>query len=208
MNEIPLNKRKQHILESAIRVFALKGFEDASVRSIAAEAGLTTGAIYHHYKNKEDLYYDAVKEAAYFVHKLSEKNEDSRLKSNEEMFKEISLNVRDRMSKGIEQRLLVLLAAYAISKGGRIKEKYTQDYDDIIRRVSEMYFFAFGVANQSYQRSLAAILVAALDGVAIQYSLGNLDINDEVFKDTFIDFFAESIPMFLRNHQKKTDSNQ
>lgn len=208
MNEIPLNKRKQHILESAIRVFALKGFDDASVRSIASEAGLTTGAIYHHYKNKEDLYYDAVKEAAYFVHKLSEKNEDSRLKSNEEMFREISLNVRDRMSKSIEQRLLVLLAAYAISKGGRIKEKYTQDYDDIIQRVSEMYFFAFGVANQSYQRSLAAILVAALDGVAIQYSLGNLDINDEVFKDTFIDFFAESIPMFLRKHQRKTDSNQ
>lgn len=206
MTEIPLNRRKQHILESAIRVFALRGFEDASVRSIASEAGLTTGAIYHHYKNKEDLYYDAVKEAAYFVHKLSEKNEDSRLKSNAEMFKEISMNVRDRMSKGIEQRLLVLLAAYAISKGGCIKEKYTKDYDDIIQRVSDMYFFAFGVANQAYQKSLAAILVAALDGVAIQYSLGNLDINDEVFKDTFIEFFAESIPMFLRKHQKKTDS--
>ena len=64
MTNIPQNKKKQHLMEAAIRVFAVKGFDDASMREIAAEAGLTTGAIYHHYKNKDDLFYDAVKEAA------------------------------------------------------------------------------------------------------------------------------------------------
>ena len=195
------NKKKQHLLEAAIRVFANKGFDDASMREIAAEAGLTTGAIYHHYKNKDDLFYDAVKEAAYFVHKLSERNEDSELKSNEAMFKEIRDNVRDRMSKEVEQRLLILLAAYAMSKGGRIQEKYKQDYTEIIQRVADMYFYAFGVQNQQYQKSLAAILVAALDGVALQYSLGILDFKDDAFKETFITFFAESIPAFLRTHR-------
>jgi AcrR family transcriptional regulator len=198
------NKKKQHLLEAAIRVFANKGFDDASMREIAAEAGLTTGAIYHHYKNKDDLFYDAVKEAAYFVHKLSERNEDSELKSNEAMFKEIRDNVRDRMSKEVEQRLLILLAAYAMSKGGRIQEKYKQDYTEIIQRVADMYFYAFGVQNQQYQKSLAAILVAALDGVALQYSLGILDFKDDAFKETFITFFAESIPTFLRTHRPST----
>lgn len=201
MTNIPQNKKKQHLLEAAIRVFAIKGFDDASMREIAAEAGLTTGAIYHHYKNKDDLFYDAVKEAAYFVHKLSERNEDSQLKTNEEMFAEIRNNVRDRMSKAVEQRLLILLAAYAMSKGGRIQEKYKQDYTEIIQRVADMYFYAFGVQNQQYQKSLAAILVAALDGVAIQYSLGILSFGDEAFKETFITFFAESIPAFLRAHR-------
>lgn len=201
MTNIPQNKKKQHLLEAAIRVFAIKGFDDASMREIAAEAGLTTGAIYHHYKNKDDLFYDAVKEAAYFVHKLSERNEDSQLKTNEEMFAEIRNNVRDRMSKAVEQRLLILLAAYAMSKGGRIQEKYKQDYTEIIQRVADMYFYAFGVQNQQYQKSLAAILVAALDGVAIQYSLGILSFGDEAFRDTFITFFAESIPAFLRAHR-------
>lgn len=201
MTNIPQNKKKQHLLEAAIRVFATKGFDDASMREIAAEAGLTTGAIYHHYKNKDDLFYDAVKEAAYFVHKLSERNEDSQLKTNEEMFAEIRNNVRDRMSKAVEQRLLILLAAYAMSKGGRIQEKYKQDYTEIIQRVADMYFYAFGVQNQQYQKSLAAILVAALDGVAIQYSLGILSFGDEAFRDTFITFFAESIPAFLRAHR-------
>jgi len=202
MSELPQNKRKQHLLESAIRVFSVKGFDDASMREIASEAGLTTGAIYHHYKNKDDLFYDAVKEAAYFVHKLSERNENSTLKTNQEMFNEISANVRDRMSKDVEQRLLILLAAYTMSKGGRIQEKYKQDYTEIIQKVADMYFFAFGVENLAYQKSLAAILVAALDGVALQYSLGILKFDDEAFKDTFITFFAESIPIFLRTHRK------
>lgn len=195
------NKKKQHLLDAAIRVFANKGFDDASMREIAAEAGLTTGAIYHHYKNKDDLFYDAVKEAAYFVHRLSERKSDSELKSNQEMFQEIRDNVRDRMSKDVEQRLLILLAAYAISKGGRIQEKYKQDYNEIIQRVADMYFYAFGVQNQQYQKSLATILVAALDGVALQYSLGILNFSDETFKETFITFFAESIPAFLRTHR-------
>jgi AcrR family transcriptional regulator len=200
MSNQPINKKKQHILDSALHVFATQGFEKASMREIAASAGLTTGAIYHHYKNKDDLFYDCVRESAYFVHKLSEKDEHSKIKTNEEMFAEISGRVRDRMSKEVEQRLLVLLTAYAISKGGRIKEKYKEDYLDIIHKVAELYFYAFGVKNQAYQKSLAAILVAALDGIAIQYSLGVLNLDDQQFKETFILFFAESVTMFLRNH--------
>lgn len=201
MQEELIDKKKQ-LLDAALHVFATQGFEKASMREIAANAGLTTGAIYYHYKNKDDLYYDAVKESAYFVHKLSEKDKDSKVKSNQEMFEEISNNVRNRMSKEIEQRLLILLTAYAITKGGRIKEKYKLDYNEIIDKVAKLYFFAFGVENEACQRRIAAILVAALDGVALQYSLGVLDINDEEFKDTFVNFFAQSIPMYIRQYSK------
>jgi len=201
MQEELIDKKKQ-LLDAALHVFATQGFEKASMREIAANAGLTTGAIYYHYKNKDDLYYDAVKESAYFVHKLSEKDKDSKVKSNQEMFEEISNNVRNRMSKEIEQRLLILLTAYAISKGGRIKEKYRLDYNEIIDKVAKLYFYAFGVENEACQRRIAAILVAALDGVALQYSLGVLDINDQEFKDTFVNFFAQSIPMYIRQYSK------
>ena len=201
MQEELIDKKKQ-LLDAALHVFATQGFEKASMREIAANAGLTTGAIYYHYKNKDDLYYDAVKESAYFVHKLSEKDKDSKVKSNQEMFEEISNNVRSRMSKEIEQRLLILLTAYAITKGGRIKEKYRLDYNEIIDKVAKLYFYAFGVENEACQKRIASILVAALDGVALQYSLGVLDINDEEFKDTFVNFFAQSIPIYIRQFSK------
>lgn len=201
MPDETIDKKKQ-ILDAALHVFATQGFEKASMREIAANANLTTGAIYYHYKDKDDLYYDAVKESAYFVHKLSEKDKDSKVKTNQEMFDEISHNVRNRMSKEIEQRLLILLTAYAITKGGRIKEKYRLDYNEIIDKVAKLYFYAFGVENQDCQKRIAAILVAALDGVALQYSLGVLDINDEEFKNTFVNFFAQSIPFFIKQYSK------
>lgn len=198
MNSNELNEKKQHILDAAISVFIENGFEETSMRQIASAAGLTTGAIYHHFKNKDELFYHAVKEAMYFAQKLSEKDESSNLKSTENMLNEISNKVRERMSKINEQRLLILLIGYVLSKGGSLNESLKQDYNEIINKVADMYFYAFGIKNKSCKKSLATILIAALDGVAIQYSLGVLKQEDEEFKDTFVRFFSESIPAFMQ----------
>ena len=47
---------KNRILECAKMEFLSKGFENAQVAEIAKLAKVTTGAIYQHFKNKEDLY--------------------------------------------------------------------------------------------------------------------------------------------------------
>ena len=47
---------KNRILECAKGEFLSKGFENAKVAEIAKLAKVTTGALYQHFKNKEDLY--------------------------------------------------------------------------------------------------------------------------------------------------------
>ena len=47
---------RNRILECAKMEFLSKGFENAQVAEIAKLAKVTTGAIYQHFKNKEDLY--------------------------------------------------------------------------------------------------------------------------------------------------------
>lgn len=44
------------ILQSAMNEFTEYGFEQASVRTIAKNAGVTPGAIYKHFKSKEDIF--------------------------------------------------------------------------------------------------------------------------------------------------------
>lgn len=46
---------RARIIASAARVFARKGFQRASLDEVAADAGLTKGAIYWHFKSKNDL---------------------------------------------------------------------------------------------------------------------------------------------------------
>jgi len=47
--------RRRQIGNAALRCFSRKGFEGTSMSDIIAESGLSAGAIYIHYKNKQDL---------------------------------------------------------------------------------------------------------------------------------------------------------
>jgi AcrR family transcriptional regulator len=44
------------IMESAIKLFSNQGFNKASVDDICAEAGISKGAFYHHFKSKQELF--------------------------------------------------------------------------------------------------------------------------------------------------------
>ncbi|MCR4934774.1 MAG: TetR/AcrR family transcriptional regulator [Lachnospiraceae bacterium] len=47
---------RQKLIECAKKEFLEKGYTKASLRSICADAGVTTGALYFFFENKEDLY--------------------------------------------------------------------------------------------------------------------------------------------------------
>lgn len=52
---------RARILQAAEREFLDKGFQQASLRQIVREAGVTTGAFYRHYSTKEALFEALVK---------------------------------------------------------------------------------------------------------------------------------------------------
>lgn len=51
------NETKIKILEVATELFARHGFEGASIREIAREAGVNLAAVNYHFQNKQNLYY-------------------------------------------------------------------------------------------------------------------------------------------------------
>ncbi len=52
----PVEGVSERILSCAMEEFLEKGYSDASLRTIAAKAGTTTGSIYSRFKDKEDLF--------------------------------------------------------------------------------------------------------------------------------------------------------
>ena len=52
---------RQRILESARRLFNSKGFDAVSIGEVMENAGLTHGGFYRHFKDKDELYAEAVR---------------------------------------------------------------------------------------------------------------------------------------------------
>ncbi|MCF7920069.1 MAG: TetR/AcrR family transcriptional regulator [Candidatus Cloacimonetes bacterium] len=67
---IKQEKKRQALLESAIKVFSEKGFHEARISEIAHEAGVADGTTYLYFKNKDDLLIKAVEDL--FERKLQE----------------------------------------------------------------------------------------------------------------------------------------
>ena len=62
MSEVEKTTLEQ-ILQAARSEFLEKGYKAAALREISQKAGVTTGALYGYFKNKEDLFGSLVKEA-------------------------------------------------------------------------------------------------------------------------------------------------
>ncbi len=60
--------RRQKILQAAVRIFKREGLSKASMRSIALEAGCTTGAIYPIFAGKEDIYASLLEDSLKRLH--------------------------------------------------------------------------------------------------------------------------------------------
>lgn len=55
--ELHSEEMRNKILAIANQMFREYGFDKVSVRDIAAQAGVTTGSLYHHFKSKQDLFF-------------------------------------------------------------------------------------------------------------------------------------------------------
>ena len=84
-----MHQTAQIILEKAHELFVEKGYERSSMREIAEKVGISKAALYHHFKNKEDILFTLCVEAGEII------NEDMRqaiLKSETQYS-----NVRDQL---------------------------------------------------------------------------------------------------------------
>ena len=58
--KMPPEKRREQLLKAARDLFYKKGYRETTTEEIARRARLTKGALYYHFKNKEDLLYELI----------------------------------------------------------------------------------------------------------------------------------------------------
>src|SRR5919198_5357481 len=53
---------REQLMAAAIDCFARLGYQGTSIDRIARDAGVTKGAVYYHFRDKEELLFEAVKD--------------------------------------------------------------------------------------------------------------------------------------------------
>jgi AcrR family transcriptional regulator len=106
----PADYTRQAIMKAAVRLFADKGFEAASVRDIVTSARVNQAAIHYHFQSKDGLYFEILKTA---FEKLTEHAgfDPEKLKS---------LSREDAVRSFVSQQLRPLLFSDAMSRYIRV----------------------------------------------------------------------------------------
>jgi AcrR family transcriptional regulator len=108
---------KQNILESATLLFATNGFKNTSISAISKHSGAAEGTIFHHFKNKEDVFLCALNRAkGLIINEVDDKINHRQFDSGMEMVEAV-INVYFYLSEawGMELALLHRSHSYELA---------------------------------------------------------------------------------------------
>lgn len=198
MNE-QKNSTKTQIKQAAIRQIEKFGIDKTSMRSIAAEANMTTGAIYYYYKNKQDLFDEIVTDSIHFAHRIFHENEKITVAS---LFSDVEKEARIRFKRLQEEKLYLLLLSDAMKCDSEFSQKYTSGLKSILDQAATLFASAFALEDRKLAEQFASIFMATLDGFAIQQVLHAIPEDDTSYADTILDFFTTCVPDYIEKHRE------
>jgi AcrR family transcriptional regulator len=189
---------KKKIIEAAQRLIASQGVEKTSMRDIATEAGITTGAIYYYYKSKEELLYDVMDYATAITANIMQMRQMTTA-SPDEVLDEIARSITLRLKGGSVRRLRYYLAYQAALGDEALRAKFASDYEAQADRTAQLFDYVYGLESSPQDRLLAIIMIAALDGINLQQFMGALPADIKVLARVYNEFFAYASPLFLKH---------
>jgi len=164
------NDGKMKILEAARAIIIEHGIQGATIRGIAEQAGVSTGAIYHYYDSKEAILYDVMDEGLSEIRRISTVSVLDK-KKLEEIIQEIFDGMQERFKKDAENRLQFYLAHEAMLGNEELKHKFKQKYEDWINRLEAIFVQAYDTEHGPLTKAVATWTMAAIDGMVLQILL-------------------------------------
>ena len=187
---------KTRIIEAAKRVIIKNGIAGATMRGIAEEAGLSTGAIYHYYGSKEQVLYDVMDESLSESKRIAEESRRGET-TKEELINEIYENILKRFKKKDENRVQFYLAQEAILGNSELKDKLKEKYKEWICKTEDLFQSMYGKEQTKYNKAFATLLIGAIDGVILQLMLNANPAELEDIAKVYHEILKEGIPKFI-----------
>jgi len=176
--------RKALIQETALELFAKKGYHVTSISMIAKKAEISKGLLYNYYESKEELLNEIINHGLEQIMDMMDPNHDGKITSDElegmihESFKMLEVHPK-----------FWTLYFSILTQGGvfsLIKEKFQKTYTELTGMMAE-YFRKKGVEDPEAE---AIILGSLLDGIYINYVFNRENYPIETVKKKLIDKYC------------------
>ncbi|MBR1724865.1 MAG: TetR/AcrR family transcriptional regulator [Ruminococcus sp.] len=132
------NESRERLIECAKREFLEKGFAKASLRSISAAAGLTTGAVYFFFKDKNGLLGAIVDEPLQRIYQALKAHYSSELKEDFSVYQHTDGD-HDELAEQLIPQMYADYDALMILLEKSAGSKYERVVDEIID-LTERYY--------------------------------------------------------------------
>lgn len=176
----------------AIDCFARYGYQATSIDRIARAAGVTKGALYYHFKDKEELLFEAVRNrVGQFERRVARDVTEER--DPVAALRHAAGACFEHATKSNHRRFIVTLMVEALDTNARLSahfremmQRFRQFVADIVRRGQEA-----GVFRRDVDRDLAAgIYAAAIMGAEVQYYQDPKSVDLRGIIEAFVDHYV------------------
>jgi len=196
-HELKTKETRELLLKAAETIFVRDGYEGAELGEIAALAGRTKGAIYTHYKSKEDIFLALIEDRANSVRseilKLLAKS--TSLEGNLEVMRKHCLNLSEDQTWSL---LLLEFKLYALRHPDS-KERLQKYYDGIYPPNPEKaYTQLLGSPDKvrgAISRSVAVrVIIPLLSALSVEAKFAPTVLGERVLKKAAARVFDALLP--------------
>ncbi len=157
-------RSRQKILKSALMLFTRKGFDKVSINEVMANAGMTRGAFYAHFKSKGELYAEAI------LTVTAGNNKNTRRQGA--MLTTLISGYLSRQHVNQERGAcpLAFLATDIATRDDNVRDAYTKAYKGFVKLVNQQLPPKGNEANEDTALAFLALLIG---GVAISRAIND-----------------------------------
>lgn len=184
-HEQKTKETREQLLQAAEKIFVRDGYEGAELGEIASLAGKTKGAIYAHFKSKEDIFLALIEQRT--VHYRAQMADmlagSTSVEENVEVLRTFYLNLLDDSAWSL---LFLEFKLYAI-RHPESREKLQKHFDEVMPEGKEkMYSKLLGSAGKGKDALSRSEAVKALQpimsGLAVEATLLPTFLDDRALK--------------------------
>jgi AcrR family transcriptional regulator len=171
---LPAAERRRQLLDTALEVFATRGFHRTSMNDVAEAAGVTKPVLYQHFRSKRELYLELLEDVGAQLGKLIA---DATAEAG---------GPREQVERGFAAYFRYVhtnRSAYRLLFGGGSRRD--AEFADAVRRVEENLAVSIATlieadVDAEHRRTLAFGLVGLAEGTSRLWVAEELDLDPDV----------------------------